>query len=413
MAKTNIMIDYDFSLDFGATTISNTLTAGTSGLDNSTGEVTVTNKKYENVTTTICTINTDANNITFKNCLFDNCDLIIDTGSTLTATTGVTVTFTNCTFNDCDYVFDDQDVANIDLDMDYCIINNCVFINSVNTFTLDNSVYTKFVGYTDGTYTFTETYNLPPLFIPDSFILMSVARGYKLNSPAIMGEHSGWTADAGCYTEVRAAEPYASFVGNTYSYAAKVFTRSAGSTDHNLKGYNYILVAGNYYRIASYDATTITIADTYSGATSNITITASISASSITFEGVPDSYSKELILTGYESQNNINGDLIQQHQYGDEKKGVKLQFSGNWLSETTQSAIITMYKCEDDTVRLYPESTDLTKWIEGTLYKEKTRQISRQKSIFYDGKSEITTEAGYVGNSINILINRTEGSISE
>ena len=414
--STNVIIDFDFSLSFAATTISNSLATGSTGLNNS-GVIAVSNKIYEDVTVNILEVTTDVNSVTFTNCLFINCNNIVDTLDSLVPV-GVVVKFVNCTFVDCEYIFNDQEVVNVDCEFDYCIIHNSVFVNSHNDLDITNSYYNLFVGYDTATLTESANTNKPVLFMDGEvdlkqYVLSSIQRDQSRNSSALMEQNVGWVKDAGCWTETRDTTPYDSFSGNLYSYAANVFTRTSGTSSHALTGYTYITIGERNYKILSFDATTVTIIDDYDEGVTGVTIASAFTSSSLTLDAVPLKYSKQRILPNYIGTENINGNYIQQWSFGEEKKGVKMPFGNNWISEDNIEDYISFIDDPKSYARFYTDSNDLTKWMEGTVYKTKTTNLKRIKNAAYDCNREATEKAGYIDITVNFIIKYQQGDIQE
>lgn len=324
-----------------STSISNTLTAGTTGLDETT--LTITDKKYLNISDVIYQVqNAGTYNIVFSQCLFYRCDNIFK------ALLGFgSVTFSRCTFIECDKITDTWETLGSTITIEKSIIYRCSFILTYNTLNITDCIYTLFYGAT-GLVNYTDSYIDNPLFLYeidssyDIGVLMSKSRGFKFNSPALLEEQSEWTTDAGCYIETR-------------------------------------------------------------GVLSNVN-------DSVEFSNICDSYKKNIFLPDFKKFINENGQIIQIWNYNREQKYINISWNNNGLKEDEMQAIITMQKMKNTKVRFYPDSVVTTKYVEGTLNKVESIDISKNASIFYENRNNGTDLVNYKGVVMSILVTSEVGT---
>lgn len=337
-----IRIDYNYTDTYTpATSISNTLTAGTTGLDETT--LTITNKSYENITDIIYEVqNAGTYNIVFNNCLFYKCSTVFKTILSFGS-----LTFNSCCFIECTNIVDTFEVLGSTINLNSCIVYNSLFFTTACNITMDKSLYTAFYGYT-GNLIITDSVSDNPLFlyeIDSSFdigVLMSKSRGYQFDSSALTENNPTWTIDAGCYIE----------------------TRGTKSTTNETINYDIIC----------------------------------------------DSYKKQIYLPDFKKFVNENGELIQFWNYDKEQKYINIAWSKNGMNETEMNSIITMQKMKNTAVRFYPDHSDLTKYVDGTLNKVDRIEINKNNNLFYENGNNGINLVKYKGIILSILVNSEVGS---
>lgn len=206
-----LKIEYDFKDVYSpATVITNTLTTGS--IQTITSDLTVSNKRFENITDVICLINADSLNVTFTNCLFVNCDNIINSQSKPFGT----ITFDKCTIYKCKKIGDINHATTGSIVFKRCIIYETPLLNTNRPITFTDgykSVVNELFGILS-TITYNDTIiSNPMMLLDDDYKLMSKSRGYDydsvgLNGVGYSGTYESPTAylDAGVWNEKRAVK---------------------------------------------------------------------------------------------------------------------------------------------------------------------------------------------------------------
>jgi len=157
-------------------------------------------------------INADNLNVTFKNCLFDNCDFIIDGQN---KPFGV-ITFEKCTIYRCKKIGELKHSTTGSIEFKRCIIYETPLLNTNRPVTFVNakkSIINSLFGI-DASITYNDTIiSNPMMLMDDNYKLMSKSRGYDYDSVALDGVGYSGTyetpteyTDCGVWNEKRASK---------------------------------------------------------------------------------------------------------------------------------------------------------------------------------------------------------------
>ncbi len=205
-----VKIEYDFKDSYNpATVITNTLIDGTP--ETVTVDTVIENKRFENLGTVLF-LNADGLTITFKNCLFVNCDNIIHSQNF----SFVEVNFEKCTIYKC------KKIGELNHDTDggtyfkKCIISETPLLNTNRPVLFVNgekSIINELFGILSTVIYNDTVVSNPMLLTSDDYKLMSKSRGYDYDSVGAVGVgYTGtWEApasytDCGVWNEKRAVK---------------------------------------------------------------------------------------------------------------------------------------------------------------------------------------------------------------
>jgi len=272
-----------------------------------------------------------------------------------TLETSQNVTFRNCLFYSCYKIFYCIEPFTNSVTFDKCTFSDCVYITDSTNFDL-SIAFTSCIIY---------------------------------NTPYIVSS-TGVTVTNCIYTP---------FFGSTVTYSGSKIVNPLFLTD-------FILMS----KSRGYDYDSPAMLEQNAGWTKDAGCwnetrgIATESYDTIDIELICDGYKKSNILTGYKKYQNENGELIQVWNTGKEQKILSMTWSSNVLTESEMIQYLEMVKAKDCKIKFYPDSNNLSRYVEGILVKSESTDYSKERNMFFENDNET---AGYYNigfNNINVSI---------
>jgi len=406
---------YDFRTVYTpATSISNTLTTGSTGLTEAT--TFIQNKKYIDVTATIMSItgatnenlkvnNADGYSIGATSILFDNGggSSVVDAGDYvkilnywyLVDSVSWSVAGTSGTINlhsGLLEAIEDDTFIYVKYPINI-VFQNCLFVNCEKIFLANNEF---------GTATFQNCTFYNCKFIVDTTVLNS---GIDFTSSIIFNclfllTDCQITIDKSCYND---------FVGYTQLTITNSIKDNPLFRDDNCvlmsKSRGDLFDSPCLEELRTAESWTVD-----AGCWTETRGTALSTNSELFIERVCDIFSKTLNLTSFKKFINESGRVIQYWKYGEEKTTLILSWKTNTLSNDEMEDLLDMIQSKTDYIEFYPDKDDTSKYATGYFLKKDEINIKKLKELFYELNPDKTKALGYNGIVITIIVDTLEGT---